>query len=264
MGAHRLIIDPMLSSAGAMPGFKIFGGGRKNNPLVELPANTDDLLRNATGVIITHEHPDHIDQPGLDWIRKRNLPVWASRIDAPSLEKKSLSIRRLEDGVEGIQVEVVPAQHGRGVLGWLMGHVSGLYLAPNGGPSILLTSDAIWTPQLDATLRRLQPSYTVAPAGSANVGLGGDILFSVDELIELTRATSGKVIFNHLEALDHCPTTRSGLKQRLESEGLLDRCIVPEDGTSVVLEPNEQPVVKPAGNPVRMPDLRKWVTAQMS
>ncbi|MEO1334000.1 MAG: MBL fold metallo-hydrolase, partial [Myxococcota bacterium] len=212
IGAHRLIIDPMLSSAGAMPGFKMFGGGRRNNPLVELPANTDDLLRNATGVIITHEHPDHIDQPGLDWIRQRDLPVWASRIDAPNLQKKGLNIRRLEEGLEGIQAEVVPAKHGRGVLGWLMGHVSGLYLAPEGGPSIFFTSDAIWTPQLDATLHRLRPTYTVAPAGSANVGLGGDILFSVDELVALTRATPGRVIFNHLEALDHCPTARVDLK----------------------------------------------------
>ena len=32
LGEHRLLVDPMLSKPGAMPGFKMFGGGRRRNP----------------------------------------------------------------------------------------------------------------------------------------------------------------------------------------------------------------------------------------
>lgn len=98
VGPHRLLLDPMLSDPGAMPGFKLFGGGRRRNPLVPLPAGTDALLERVTGVVVTHEHPDHFDAPARDRIRARSLPVWAHPIDAPSLTRKGLDARPLSDG----------------------------------------------------------------------------------------------------------------------------------------------------------------------
>ena len=76
LGQERLLIDPMLSSVGVLPGFKLMGGGRKRNPLVPLPIEADAALKSVTGVILTYEHPDHFDLAGLQWIRERNLPVF--------------------------------------------------------------------------------------------------------------------------------------------------------------------------------------------
>lgn len=64
VGEHHLLVDPYLSEVGAAPGFKVFGGGRRRNPLVPLPAGAEQALDRATGVIITHEHPDHLDRAG--------------------------------------------------------------------------------------------------------------------------------------------------------------------------------------------------------
>ncbi len=265
IGPHRLVLDPMLSPAGAMPGFKMFGGGRQPNPLVELPKGTEQILEAATGVLITHEHPDHFDPAGLKWARARGLPVWASAMDAPNLRKKGLDVQLLEDGALGMRVEAVPTRHGRGWLGWVMGPVNGFFLAHPDEPSLYITSDAVLTDAMLATVRRLQPDVVLAPAGAANMGLGGNILFSVDELVQLAQAAPGQVVFNHLEALDHCPTTRADLAARMRQHDLHNRVHIPQDGEELTLIARSNNAGEIAIQaPGLAPGLQKWVTQQIA
>ena len=237
LGRERLLVDPVLGARGSFMGFKLFGGGRRRNPLVDLPENTAELLEGVTAVLLTHaQHADHLDAAGLAWIRERGLPVWTSALERRGLARRGLDARVLEDGSLGLSAEVVPVSHGRGVIGWLMGPVAGFYVASAGEPSVLLTSDAVLTDELLADIRRLRPDVIVAPAGAANFGLGGDILFSLEEQLTLAQAAPGHVVFNHLEALDHCPTTRAQLRERLELAGLTAKTSVPEDGASLDFE----------------------------
>lgn len=265
LGEHRLLVDPMLAEPGAFPGFKLFGGGRRPNPLVALPPDSFSWLEEVTGVLITHEHPDHLDKAGIRWIQQRGLPVWASSVDAPNLRKKGLDVRELGDGALGMAVEIIPARHGRGWLSWMMGPVSGYYLAHPDEPSVYITSDAVLTDELLEAVERLKPEVIIAPAGSANMGVGGDILFSVDELITLVRRAPGRVVLNHLEALDHCPTTRAGLRERMEAEGLIGKVHIPEDGEEMHCErPDALPHPRPKARASKAPGLQKWVTARFT
>ena len=59
-----------------------------------------------------------------------------------------------------------------------------------------------------------------------------DSLFK-KELVELTRRAPGRVVLNHVEALDHCPTTRAALTSRMEAEGLASKVWVPADGEAM-------------------------------
>jgi len=262
-GTHRLLVDPMLAKPGAMPGFKMFGGGRKRNPLVPTPPQTVGALERASAVLITHEHPDHFDSAGRAWTKTAGLPVWANRMDVPRLRRKGFDARALEDGALGVEVEVVPSRHGRGFLGWMLGPVAGYYLAPQGEPSLYITGDSILTDSVREAVQRLQPDIVVAPAGSANMGIGGDILFSADELVELTRLAPGDVVFNHLEALDHCPTTRDGLRQRMRAEGLSERVHIPEDGEALSFESASKHRATTRAVELR-PGLQKWVSSAMA
>lgn len=265
IGEHRLLVDPMLSESGAMPGFKLFGGGRRRNPLVPLPPEAAAALDSATAVVITHEHPDHFDRPALRWIKERDLPVWANGVDAPNLRRKGLKVRLLEDGALGMRFEVIRSRHGRGLMGWLMGPVAGYYFAHPGEPSLYVTGDTIMTPSVIDAVTRLRPDVILAPAGSANAGLGGDILFSVDQLVELTRLAPGQVVFNHLEALDHCPTTRAQLGQRMEAEGLIDRVHIPADGESLSFHEHDVSThVSPGPAANERPGMQKWITARFA
>lgn len=261
LGPHRLLLDPMLSEVGAMPGFKLFGGGRRRNPLVPLPTQAEAVLASVTGVVITHEHPDHFDTPALAWVKERRLPVWSHPIDAPNLTRKGLDVQPLVDGALGARIESVPGRHGHGLLGWLMGPMHGLYLAHPGEPSLYITGDTRLTDSVREAIARLRPDVILAPAGAANMGLGGDILFSLDELIELARIAPGEVVFNHLEALDHCPTTRVDLKARLADAGLTAH--VPEDGERLAFEA-AGPAVEPRVTAPTRPGFQKWLTAKMA
>ena len=262
IGAHRLLVDPMLSLPGAMPGFKMFGGGRRRNPLVPMPDASTNALATATAVIITHEHPDHFDRAGLAWVKERNLPVYTNGIDAPSLRRKGLDVRLLESGALGLEVETIRSRHGRALLGWMLGPVAGYYLAHPDEPSVYLLGDSILTENVLEAVERLQPDVILAPAGAANMGIGGDILFSVDELMELTRRARGQLVFNHLEALDHCPTTRAALRQRLAEEGFAGRTFVPEDGEILTFEGPARASAsgKLRRTPIERPGAQKWIT----
>ena len=261
LGEHRLLLDPMLSDPAAMPGFKVFGGGRQRNPLVPLPASAEAALADVTGIVITHEHPDHFDKPALAWIRERDLPVWAHAVDVPNLKRKGLDARPLADGALGARIERVQGQHGRGVVGWLMGPVSGVFIAYPGEPSLYITSDTILTDTVREAIERLKPGVILAPAGAANMGLGGDILFSRRELIELARIAPGELVFNHLEALDHCPTRRTDLRAALAEAGLSAH--VPEDGEALTFTEIGS-VVEPRITPPTRPGFQKWLTAKMA
>ena len=262
LGEHRLLVDPMLSDPGVMPGFKIFGGGRRNNPLVALPEGTEAALKTVTGVIITHEHPDHFDDPGLRWVKEQKLPVWTNGIDAPNLKRKGLDVQKLRDGALGLGVETIRSRHGRGLLGWMMGPVAGYYLSHPDEPSLYLVGDSILTESVMEAIERLAPEVIVAPAGAANMGLGGDILFSVDELVQLIRRAKGKVVLNHLEALDHCPTTREDLRKRLVREGLDGRVLIPRDGEQMAFERSKEVLrARTKSSAGEKPGMQKWVTA---
>lgn len=273
-GEHHLLLDPMLGEPGSLPGFKMFGGGRRPNPLVPLPAEHEDALAKATGVLLTHEHLDHFDAPAKAWIRQRRLPVWAADIDLASLKRQGFDARSASsggDGGLGFDVEVVPARHGSGLLGWLMGPVSGFFLAHPGEPSLLITSDGVLTDGLLETVERLDPDLLLAPAGAANFGRGADILFSVDELMELMRRSRARFIFHHLEAIDHCPTTRDELYDRIQGEGLEDRAHIPVDGEVLEFSAADFPAPAkprrlldgPPARPTRLPGFQKWLVSKL-
>lgn len=265
IGEHRLLVDPMLSEPGTLPGFKVAGGGRQKNPLVALPDEAAAALEGVTAVLVTHEHLDHLDPAGVAWIKARALPVWTNAIDAPNLRGKGLDVHELIDGALGMGIEVVSSVHGRGVIGWALGPVHGYYLAHPDEPSLYVTGDSVLSASVLDAVDRLTPDVILAPAGAANFGVGADILFSVDELVELTRHAKHQVVFNHLEALDHCPTTRGELRARMKSEGFEQRTHVPEDGGVVTLErPGAGPHALPRAAEPQRPGFQKWFTAKFA
>ena len=265
IGPHHILIDPMMCAPGTMPPFKLFGTGRQRNPLNALPSNAGTTFDRATAVLITHEHPDHLDQAAITWITERKLPVFASSIDAPNLRKKLPSVTIVDQQILDIPTEVIPAKHGSGLLGWLMGPVSGYYLDAPDEPSIYITADSIWTPTIQSTIERLQPDIILAPAGAASFGLGRTVIFSEDELVQLTKLAPHKVVFNHMESLDHCPITREHLFARMTREGLDSKVLLPQDGESLTITQNPNTTHQPPRHHATpKPGAQKWFTSPLT
>jgi hypothetical protein len=60
--------------------------------------------------------------------------------------------------------------------------------------------------------------------------IGRPILMPVNELLDFIRTAPGKVIAVHLDAFNHCLTTRDILRDAVSKEGLSGKVMIPADG----------------------------------
>ncbi len=240
-GSHRILVDPMLGAPATLPPYSVLRFPARKNPLCELPPGASGLLENISAGLITHTHfgmdSDHLDAEGAR--RLKGVPVYCNAVDAGGLRKRGLDPRPLVMGrptgfFEGT-ITAVPASHGGCVMSKLMGPGAGYVIRLPGAPCLYLTGDTILTEEVRNVLAKERPDVCVLPCGSAQLDFGGPVLMPLEEIQEFVRLAPGRVVANHLEALNHCPTTRGSLRQTLRTAGFLDRVIIPADGEMVSL-----------------------------
>ena len=238
-GEHHILVDPMLAARDTLPPLRVFDGKRLRNPLLDLPANAGGALAQVTHCLITHcqkGHFDHLDREGKRFLRERRIPVTCTAHDAPYLAQRGLDARPLALGPGEEQsfldgtIRTVRCTHGRGLVGALMEHGVGYLIALPGEPTLYLAGDTILSPAIRETVERYQPDICVVPAGGARMDLGGEIIMGPSEVIEFARLARGTVVANHLEALSHCPPTRTALAAAAQAAGVGARLRIPADG----------------------------------
>lgn len=237
-GPHRVLVDPMLARKAALPALRLFGATQRN-PLVELPVSTEHDLQSVTHCLITHcqkGHFDHLDRAGKQWLRERQIPLICTPHDAPYLASRGLNVQPLPrqhqqpSAFLGGSIRTVACTHGLGLVGKLMEHGVGYLIELPGEPSLYLAGDTILTLAVREFVLRHQPEVSVVPAGGARFDIGGDIIMGIEEVIAFTRLVGGAVVANHLEAISHCPTTRSALAAAVIQAGIDARLFIPADG----------------------------------
>lgn len=249
-GGHHILIDPMLSDKGQLPPFAYFRHKARRNPLVPLPENADRVLDKVTHCLVTHSqkwgleplaHTDHLDNPGKAFLREKHIPVACLGRDAAYLEKNGIAVAaRLNywaaEDLLGGKITAVPARHGHSWTVHFMANGAGYYLELPGEPSIYIAGDTVFTNDTNRALSELKPDIAVVAAGSAGLDVGGPILMPMQEILTFVEKAPGQVIANHLEALNHCPTTRAELKRALEEKSLLSKTFVPADGETLKIQ----------------------------
>ena len=233
-----ILVDPMLGKKKTIAPFTIFRYKPKRNPLISLPKNSRDILSKVTVCLITHLHPDHIDKAGEIFLRRKSIPVICSSKDQSALSKRGLSIVQTLNYWEpqeflGGKITGIPAVHGYGFVAKLMGNVMGFHLELPNQKSIYISSDTIFTEHVQKVLIEFKPDISVVACGTARLDFGQPLLMRMNDILKFAALAPGKVFANHLEALNHCPTTRTVLKQALLDNNLLDKVSIPNDGTCV-------------------------------
>ncbi|MEZ9820244.1 MBL fold metallo-hydrolase [Shewanella sp. 10N.286.45.A1] len=248
-GEHFILIDPMLGAKGSIPPFSVMRFKAKKNPTVELPKNAASLLNKVTHTILTHsqtlgfkplQHSDHLDAAGEQFLVRRDIPVTTPAKDKDYLEKYAI---RVENGVEdwqsidflGGKITAIPAQHGHGWIHKVMANGSGFFVELPNEPSIYISGDTVLTDNIKRALAELKPDITVVAAGEAQMDVGQPLLMSSKEVLEFIALSPNKVIANHMEALNHCPTDRQTFSQVLKRHGLADKVLIPADGETLIL-----------------------------
>ncbi len=236
-----ILVDPMLAPKGLMVPFAFFRHKPVKNPMVELPSGSKAILDKVTHVLITHPHPDHLDKDGIKFLRERNIPVICSHHHKNKLAKKSINVIQtlqfwkrqsfLNGSITGI-----PAKHGYGFIAKPMGIVMGFYIKFEDKTSIYISSDTIYTNDIDRVFEQLKPDVSVLAAGSAQFDFGGPLLMNHEDLIRFTKNAPGIVYANHMESVNHCPTTREKLKKLLKANQLIEKVYIPGDGETFEVE----------------------------
>ena len=129
----------------------------------------------------------------------------------------------------------IPGRHGYGFIAGLMGKVMGFFIKLPNEPSVYISSDTIFTSDVERALQELKPDVAVVACGTAQLDLGQPLLMHMDDIVRFCTLAPGKVIANHLEALNHCPTTRNFLRQTLDRHELSEKVMIPNDGEAIHL-----------------------------
>ncbi len=237
LGGVKLLIDPVLSPAGAMPPIDNSPNPRRN-PLAALPTNGDEIAAAVDGVLVTHTHRDHFDAAAAELLPK-DLPVLCQPADADKLAGFGFrEVTAVEGRAEwrGIGVARTGGRHGRGELAARMGPVSGYVLRCPDEPVVYIAGDTVWCPEVANALAEHRPDVVILFAGAAQFLSGGPITMDTDDIAAVCRAVpAARVVVVHMEAFNHCLLSRAGLQAFLEREGLAGRVTVPADGATVEL-----------------------------
>jgi L-ascorbate metabolism protein UlaG (beta-lactamase superfamily) len=238
-----LLVDPMLGAQGALPSLKWLTGKRRRNPIVELPDDAPALLSTATHALITHcqkGHFDHLDRAGRHWLRARQVPVLCMPGDAGYLAERGLRVEPLNETgptpFAGGSITPIPCLHGEGWVGRFMAHGHGYFIEQPGEPSLYIASDTVLTEDVVRCVTQRRPAVSIIPAGGAAMDLGSELIMDAGQALSLASRGDGIFIANHLEALDHCPTTRADLLAQARSQALDRRLLVPADGQTLTFD----------------------------
>ncbi len=187
------------------------------------------------------QHTDHLDSDGEQFLTRHNIPVLTIAKDKAYLEKYGVDVSHSVDywqSVEylGGQVTAIPAQHGHGWIHKCMANGAGFYIALPNEPTLYICGDTVLTDDVKQALDQVKPDYAVLAAGEAQMDVGKPLLMSSDELLAFIRLCPGKVIANHMEALNHCPLNRQHFAQLVKQHGLQDKVLIPLDGQTLELK----------------------------
>jgi L-ascorbate metabolism protein UlaG (beta-lactamase superfamily) len=234
---QRILVDPMFMPKGTIDPL----AGKARNPMVDLPLSVEEITKEIDLVLVTHTHPDHFD-PAANEALSKSIKLINQVADEDFFKKENFTNAETVTNRtvwNGISIHRTGGEHGSGEILKQMGTVSGFVLEAEDQPTIYIVGDSIWIEEIEQNIRKFKPDVIVVNSGGAAFpGLEATpILMDEEQTLALTKASGeAKIIAVHMEALDHCRTTRSTLRQRAQAVGIgADKLIIPQDGEKITL-----------------------------
>lgn len=230
---QTILTDPMFSVKGAMDPFV----GIARNPTVDLPMQVESILKGVDSVIVSHNHPDHLDKAASEAISKGMLVFCQPGDEEKRKEEGFKKVHPVETSLKwkGITLTRTGGKHGSGKILGLMGKVSGFVLQSEGEPTVYWVGDSVWCEEVEKTLEQFKPNIIITHSGGATIPGYEPILMDAAQTIHMVNAApEAKIVAVHLESLDHCTVTRERLRQMADEAGVAaNRLIIPENGETI-------------------------------
>lgn len=237
-----ILLDPMLGEKDT----EMSALGVNLNPRVHLTMPVSEVLKGVDFVLLTHAHIDHYD-PAAKRLISKNMPWYVQPADYDSVAVKdhfrNTTVIKENVNVGGITIIRIAGNHGRGKLGEMMGASSGYVLKADGQPTLYVMGDCVWNEVTQKAVKEHQPEYIVVNSGGAILPpmskTDGPIIPNEAETMQIIDdcPANTRFIAVHMDAVDHCQTTRAILRNEARHHGTdMSRLIIPEDGESITLK----------------------------
>lgn len=236
-----ILLDPLLGEKGSsVSALKV-----NKNPRVHLSMPVTEILENLDCVLLTHAHIDHYDDAAKKMISK-SMPwyVQPADYDSVAVKDKFIHTTAIVDSLQtgNLTIVRITGSHGRGKLAEMMGASSGYVLKAQGQPTLYIMGDCIWNEATQKAVKQHNPAYIVVNSGGAILPpfskTDGPIIPNEQEVMAMLDALPEhiKLIAVHMDAIDHCQTTREILRNEARHHGAdMSRLIIPKDGEKITL-----------------------------
>ena len=235
---HRILLDPMFASKGELGCWS----GQGITPSVDLKMPVDDIIEGVDMVLVTHAHVDHFDDKASAALDKK-IKLFGQQADKQFfLNENFWNAEAIADSVvyNGITIIRTDAQHGTGRMLKNMGDASGFILKAALHPTVYIIGDGVWTQDIADNIKKHAPDYIVVNSGGAIMPGGYDatpIIMDERQVMALIQESGdAKIIAVHMDAVDHCRTTRAVLRKEAKRMNVgSDKLLIPEDGETLFL-----------------------------
>jgi L-ascorbate metabolism protein UlaG (beta-lactamase superfamily) len=229
----RLLVDPMLSDAGAMAAIQNSPQPRPN-PLVAMPMPVEQVLDGVHAVLVTHTHRDHWDDAAIQLVAK-DLPLFCQPEDQAKMESTHfVNAAAVHDARNWSKICITRTggHHGTGDIGKAMAPVSGYVMQSEGEPTLYIGGDTIWCREVSDAIEQFHPDVIVLNAGGARFLQGDPITMMPSDVIHVCHAApKAKIMAVHMEAINHCLVTRDELAEQADVAGV--SVMIPDDGEAL-------------------------------
>jgi len=230
-GGHKILVDPMLSAKGAIESWADIA----RNPTVDIQMPMQQITDSVDLVLVSHTHADHFDDAANN-ILKKSIKIINQPADKIFFSSKGyINAETLENQTkwDNISIERINGEHGSGKVLEMMGKTSGFVLSAKNEPTIYIMGDAIWTDRIKENIKRIKPDIIVVNSGGAQIKGFENVPIIMDEkqVMQLISSSGkAKILAVHMDALDHCRTTRLTLSEEAKKNGVgKNKLVIPKD-----------------------------------
>ena len=217
---HTILVDPVFADKGTLQSAL----GVYKSPRVHLVMPISEITEGVDMVLLTHNHIDHYE-PSVKQHLPKDIPFYTQPQDKETLVQDGFTnVEAIEKSktIGNLTIHRTTGHHGFGQIGQMMGPVSGYVLMAEGLPTIYIMGDCKWEPCILETVDKTD----------------GCIIPDEQEVMAMldTLPAQIKLIAVHMDAIDHCQTTREILRNEARHHGVdMNRLIMPGDGESITL-----------------------------
>ncbi|MDE6265340.1 MAG: MBL fold metallo-hydrolase [Paramuribaculum sp.] len=236
-----ILVDPLFSGKGELRSIL----GVNKNPTVHLTMPVEEIMSNVDFALGTHSHFDHFDNAAAKALGD-SIKMYIQPADSVAYQNEygfgNTEIIADSMNVNGITIIRTTGVHGRGELETLMGAVSGFILKAPDNPTVYIVGDCLYTDEIQATIEKYTPQWVIINTGGAIAPplsqKYGTLIMNEKDVVEMVDASPAhcRFIAVHMDAIDHCQTTRSILRNEADKAGISqDKLLIPADGEVIDL-----------------------------